>query len=154
MLLWLRKNDLTSLIEEVRVFRVMGAASRGSPPSLVSNLPHGGARHGLRNKVGDHQPYTTPTKGLRSKSGIFEGVVYEVSEPETAARCTPPTGLGVRCSAWLLCGARFVGFDREVKTARDRCKISARRRKTIDKCEVGARLVRRRTLVGSAKLGD
>ena len=36
--------------------------------------------------------YTTPTKGFRSKSGIFEVVVCKLSEPKRAARDTPHSG--------------------------------------------------------------
>ena len=54
--------------------------------------------------IRDHQPYTTPTKGIWSKCGIFEGVVYELSEPKRAAQCTPPPGLQLRCSPRVLWG--------------------------------------------------
>ena len=39
--------------------------------------------------VGDHQTYTTPiivVNGFRSQLDIFEGVVYELSEPKRAAK--------------------------------------------------------------------
>ena len=32
--------------------------------------------------IGARQPYTTPTKGFQSKRGIFEVVVYKLSEPK------------------------------------------------------------------------
>ena len=60
--------------------------------------------HGMRGLVGDHQPYTTTTKDFRSKRGILEGLVYELSKPKRRAKYTPPPGLHWRCSSWILWG--------------------------------------------------
>ena len=49
--------------------------------------------------IGDPQMYATPTKGFRSKHDLFEGVVYELSEPKNAAKYAPPPWLQLQCSA-------------------------------------------------------
>ena len=62
--------------------------------------------------LGDHQPYSTPTNGVRSKRGIFEGLVCELSEPMRAAKCTPPPGFQLRCQhVFHRDGARIAWFN-------------------------------------------
>ena len=57
--------------------------------------------------------YTTPTEGFRSKCDVFEGVVYELSEPKRAAKDTLSPGLQLQCSTWFSwrwcadCGVRL-----------------------------------------------
>ena len=70
----------------------------------AKNSESSAGERSLSSKRGDHQPYTTTTKCFRSKRGIFEGVVYELSEPKRAAKYTPPPGLHWQCSSWLLWG--------------------------------------------------
>ena len=96
--------------ERERIFLISGP----EPPELFSR------NQDPKHRLGHFLPfqettnlYTTPTKGIRSKSGIFEGVVYELSEPKRAAKCTPPPGLQLRCSPpvlwgwWADCGVRL-----------------------------------------------
>ena len=71
--------------------------------------------------VGDHQPYTAPMKGLRSKSGIFERVVYELSEPLKEQQNAHHTQ-DYKCNVQRgLCGGGvwIVGFERVARHPQD-----------------------------------
>ena len=89
-----------------------------APPQLATRERGGGKSFPWHNpypiELGNHQTYTAPTKGFRSKGDIFEGVVYDLSAPKRAAKYTPPPGLQLQCSTWFLwgccadCGVRWI----------------------------------------------
>ena len=80
--------------------------------ALIRGSQNGGFPKGWF--LGDHQTYTTPTKGFRSQRDVFERVVHELSEPKRAATyvyITPRIAIAMFNIVFVGGGARIVGFE-------------------------------------------